>query len=118
MTVTGTGRPGSTGNFTINDHEYQSGQVGVLTLEGKFPSVGPYAGIGFGTPATRHSAIKFLFDLGAVIGQPSLTLTSTGAATNAQLASDLTAQRNKTQKDVRDIAKVYPVLSFGLAFRF
>jgi hypothetical protein len=114
--VTATGKPTS-GNFTINGTSYTAAQVGTLTGEAKFPDVGPYAGIGFGTPA-RKGAVSFLFDLGAYIGKAKVSLKATGAAANPTLASDLQAQVNKTQKDVDKYAKVYPVLSFGLMIRF
>ncbi len=60
--------------------------------------------------------MKFLFDLGAVIGEPTISLSATGAATN--LAPYLQAQAKKTQDDVDKYLKVYPVLAFGLAYRF
>ncbi|MES2305328.1 MAG: hypothetical protein V4558_07465 [Gemmatimonadota bacterium] len=116
--VTATGVPKQNGTFTINDREYTTAQVGTLTGSGKWPKTSPYAGLGFGTPANSHSAIKFLFDLGAAIGKPTIALTATGAANNAQLQSDLNSQIVDTQKDVDKYAKVYPVLSFGLAYRF
>lgn len=116
ITVSGTGKPDATGNFTLNGHTYNTTQVGVLNGEAKYPDVGPYFGLGFGTPA-RKSPLAFFFDLGAMIGQPSVTLTATGAATGSQLATDLQAQADTTQHDIRKYAKVYPVISLGLAYR-
>jgi hypothetical protein len=116
--VTATGKPTASGTFTLNGNTYSTAQVGTLTAEAKFPGVGPYVGIGFGTPARDGGALKFLFDLGAVIGKATVTLNATGAAANPSLAADLKAQQTKTQNDVQKYAKVYPVLSFGLAYRF
>jgi hypothetical protein len=118
LTLTGTGQPSSSGTFTINSHDYTAAQVGTLTATGKFAGVGPYLGLGFGTSARKGGRLKFLFDLGTVIGSAKLTLTATGAGSNAQLASDLEAQRAKTEKDIDKIAKVYPVISFGLSYHF
>lgn len=115
--LTGTGVP-TGGTFDINDHTYTSAQVGTLSAEAKFPGASPYFGIGFGTGARKGGRVKFLFDLGASIGKAKLLLSATGAANNAQLASDLQAQQQKTQDDLDKYAKVYPVLSFGLAFHF
>jgi hypothetical protein len=116
MTLTGTGQP-TGGTYTINGVTYTSSQVGTLTAQGKFPGVSPYVGLGFGTPA-RNGALEFLFDLGAVIGKPTISLTATGAAADPAFAADLQAQRDQTQRDVDKYLKVYPVLSFGLAYRF
>ena len=116
--VTGTGVPSSGGTFDINDHTYTSAQVGTLSAEAKFPGASPYFGIGFGTPARKGGRVKFLFDLGASIGKAKLLLNATGASNNTQLAADLQAQQQKTQDDLDKYAKVYPVLSFGLAFHF
>jgi hypothetical protein len=117
ITVSGTGKPDATGTFTLNGHTYTTTQVGVLTGEAKYPDVGPYLGLGFGTPA-RKSPLAFFFDLGAMIGQPTVTLAASGAAPGSQLATDLQAQADTTQHDIRKYAKVYPVISLGLALRF
>jgi len=116
VTITGTAQPnGST--YTINGVDYTSAQVGTMVAEAKFPGASPYVGIGFGTPARNH-ALEILFDIGAVIGQPTITMSATGAAADAQLTGDLQAQVAQTQTDVRKYLKVWPVVSLGLAFRF
>jgi hypothetical protein len=117
LTIDGTGKP-TGGTFTINGIDYPSAEVGTLTARGKFPGVSPYVGLGFGTPARSGGALEFLFDLGATIGRPTITLGATGAAANAALAGDLQAQIAQTQSDVRKYLVVYPVLNFGLAYRF
>ncbi len=117
ITVSGTGTPDAQGNFTLNGHTYNTAQVGILSGEAKYPDVGPYVGLGFGTPA-RKGPLAFFFDLGAMIGQPTVTLAASGAAPGSQLATDLQAQADTTQHDIRKYAKVYPVLGVGVAFRF
>lgn len=69
LTISATGQPSSSGTFKINGHQYTSSQVGTLTLQGKFPGGSPYAGLGFGTPASTGGALKLLFDLG-YLGSP------------------------------------------------
>ena len=116
LKVTATGvANGST--FTINGHSYTSAQVGTLTGTFQFPSVRPYAGLGFGTPARRGGALGFFFDLGAGLGKPDVTLNATGATSGSALATDLQAQIATTRADVAKL-KFYPVVSLGLAYRF
>jgi hypothetical protein len=117
MTITGDGVPNASGTFTINNHTYTAAQVGVLSAIGKFPGASPYVGLGFGTPARKGGRVKFLFDLGASIGHPTISLSATNPGNNATLAADLNAQIADTQKDL-DKLKVYPVLSFGLGVHF
>ncbi len=116
LKVTATGQPTS-GSYKINGNTYTAAQVGTLTGDAHFPSAAPYVGLGFGTPARDGGAFKFFFDLGAVLGKADVSLSATGAANNAQLQSDLQAQIASTQQNV-DKLKVYPVISFGLAFNF
>ncbi|MEO8137805.1 MAG: hypothetical protein ABI831_27980 [Betaproteobacteria bacterium] len=117
LEITGTGVPKANGTITINGHDYTTAQVGVLTGTGKWSSTLPYVGFGFGTPAASHAALRFVFDVGAAIGKAKVGLTATGAATNAQLQSDLNAQVVTTQDDVNKVP-VYPVINLGLVVRF
>lgn len=112
ITVTGSGTP--TGNIKINNTSYTPAQVGTMTVTGEWPSASPYVGLGFGTPAASRSALKLVFDIGAAVSKPNLTLSSTGQASNAALQSDFAAQTQTIQNKV----PVYPVISFGLVYRF
>jgi hypothetical protein len=116
MKVTLTGKPNESGEYTINGNPYASSDVGTLKGVGEFKSAAPYLGLGFGTPA-KKGRIAFLFDLGAVIGKPKVTLSRTGGQDVPGLDQDIQDQQEKTQKDLNDI-KVYPVIQFGLALRF
>lgn len=116
--VDGTGVPQSGSTFTVNDVEYTSAQVGTLNAHAKFPSVSPYAGFGWGTPARKNGRVRFVMDLGAAIGQAKVTMDATGALSNAALANDLQLQQDKVQKDLDKYGKVYPVVQFGLLFKF
>lgn len=116
--VTAVGKPSAAGEFTINGNTYTTSQVGRLDGEANYSDVGPYFGLGFGTPAHTRQGLAFLFDLGVVIGKAKVTLNAAGAASGSQLESDLRAEARQTQNDINDYAKVYPVVSFGLAYRF
>ena len=112
VTVTGSGTP--SGNIKINNTTYTPSQVGTMTVNGEWPSASPYVGLGFGTPAASHAALHIVFDLGAAIGKPKLTLTSNGTASNTTLPADFAAQ----VKTIQDKVPVYPVISLGLVYRF
>ena len=112
ITVTGSGTP--SGNITINGNSYTPAQVGVMTATGEWPSASPYVGLGFGTPAASHTALRFVLDFGAVISKPNVGLTATGAASNPTLQSDLTAQIST----IRNKVPVYPVVALGIVVRF
>ncbi len=114
--ITGTGQPDQSGNLSINHEEYSQAQVGTLSAAIRYPATAGYAGIGFGTPA-RNSLMEFTVDLGAMISTPHVELNATGAGSNPQLQSDLQAQQASTQTDVNKYAKIFPVISMGLAVR-
>jgi hypothetical protein len=114
--ITGTGQSDAAGNITINHDTYTQAQIGVLSGAVRYPSTAGYAGIGFGTPA-RNSLITFTTDIGVMISTPKVSLSATGAGSNPQLQSDLQAQQASTQTDINKYAKIYPVISAGLAVR-
>jgi hypothetical protein len=116
LKITGTGIP-TGGNFTINGNTYTPAQVGTLTAEAKFKSALPYVGLGFGTPASKHGHVSFVFDLGAAIGKPTVTLVSSNATAGSQLQTDLNAQIATTQTSANKL-KAYPVLALGLMIKF
>ena len=92
LTISAIGIPAASDSFRISGREYSANAVGTLTAQGKFNGVSPYLGFGFGTPANDHKALKCLFDLGAALGKPSITLNATGADSIPQLAADVQAQ--------------------------
>jgi hypothetical protein len=115
--VTGRGVPEGD-RFYLNGREYSSAEVGALTGAVRFPRVRPYGGLGWGTPAKNSGGIGFSTDFGVVYGGPTAVLTASNAGPNAQLRADLEAQRAETQETLDQYAKFYPVVNFGLTYRF
>ena len=120
-----TGKP-SMGGYNIDGTYYPSSDAGSLAGQLKFGnSVAPYVGFGWGNMVGGNSHLHFLVDIGAIYGgTPKVTLTATcgptvppGTSICTQLQSDVEAERLKLQNDV-NIIKWYPVLDFGLAYRF
>ena len=113
---TGTGEDDAAGNITINHNTYTQAQIGTLSAAVRYPATAGYFGLGFGTPS-RNSLIEFVSDFGVMISTPKVSLNATGAGSNPQLQSDLQAQQASTQTSINKYAKIYPVLSAGIAVR-
>lgn len=115
--VTATGVPNQ-GMIELNGSTYSQAEVGTLVADATFPSLNPYAGFGWGTPAGMGGRVRFLLDFGAVFAKPTVAMRATNAAVNAALAADLAAQQQQAQRDVEKYAKVFPVVQLGLIVRF
>ncbi len=112
-----TGKPNASGTYSINGPTYTVSQVGSLDGTVSFDNSSPYIGLGFGNPM-RGGHVTFMFDVGAIYqGSPHVTLTATGALANPQLASDLSVTQQTTQTDMAKF-RWWPVIQFGVGFRF
>jgi hypothetical protein len=115
------GQP-SSGTYTFNHDTYTSAQVGSAVGRIKFGnSLSPYVGLGWGNP-TGGGHLHFLFDVGAIYGgTPDVSLAvQCGSAATAQVCSqlqaDVLAEKQQLQSNVT-VAKWYPVVNLGLAWR-
>jgi hypothetical protein len=103
-----------TGTIDINGHTYSAAQAGTISGTMAWSSTAPYATLGW---SGRGKGFGAFFDIGgAFLGDPTLTLTSNGAAyqSNAQFRSDLAAEQTKDQQDAAKYLKVLPLFSFGI----
>jgi hypothetical protein len=120
---TATAKSGSNNQITLNGNTYNASQVGTVESEGKFgSSVAPYLGIGFGTPIS--SGFGFNVDAGVMFaGSPTVALSANNISSSIptplqnQIRSDLAAQEQKTNADIRSF-NLYPVLSIGFSYAF
>jgi hypothetical protein len=106
------------GYFTINGHRYTNEQVGTLHGDATFPSVSPYLGLGWGRPTSLGSKWQLLADVGVLFSKATLTLSAANSGVTPGLAEDLRAEQADSQRDINRYLAVYPVVSFGLAYRF
>jgi hypothetical protein len=120
-----TGRP-TRGTYELNGTLYSGTQVGSITGEIKFGnSLAPYVGVGWGNPVGEAGRVRVLFDVGALYGgTPSVTLNVTcgaaapqGSAQCGRLQQDALAERRDLEDNV-GIARWYPVINFGVSYRF
>ena len=112
------GKPSAGGTFTINGKTYTSSEIGSLNGKVDFRKVAPYFGLGYGRPVGR--GLLLIGDLGVMFqGSPRTSLSVTCGATTscAQIQSDVAAEQNKLDDEMRNY-RYYPVLSIGLAYVF
>jgi hypothetical protein len=121
-TIDTVGKP-TNGSYDLGNGSYPAGSI--TSVNGKIKigdGISPYVGIGWGNPLNLTRHWTFMFDLGAIhAGAPEVSLTATCSATTS------TAQCNAIQRDaqveIRDLKddldnEWYPVISFGVAYRF
>jgi hypothetical protein len=114
---------GDSGTIEINDRTYNISDVGVLTGKLRFNKANPYFGVGWGNAAKSGGpGVFFSADLGILLVDPTVTLSANcGPALTpaqcAQLQSDLRAEEQQF-KDDYGYRSWYPVLSFGIGYRF
>jgi len=117
--ATAVGRP-TGGTYEINGTTYASAEIGSLNGQVDFPSVAPYLGLGFGSAPKAGSGLSFSFDVGVLYQQEANVALSVACGTTvrcAQLQGDVAAEAVSLQDDLKDY-KFYPVVSFGIGYRF
>ena len=99
--------------YTFNGHQYTSAQVGQLDGDATFQTVAPYVGIGWES-SPFSSGWRFVSDLGvAYVGNSGSTLKASGAASNAVLRQDVSAESKHLRDDGAAI-----VASIGVSYSF
>ena len=90
-----------------------------LTGQIEFNPVAPYVGIGYGSSVLGHKQWTFSVDLGILYqGEPDVELSASGPVTaDATLAANLEKEEQELKDELSNLP-FYPVVSFGIAYRF
>jgi len=106
---------GDAGTVTINHVRYSlAGESAKVSIA--FPSSMPYLGIGWGHNATKPG-FGFYGDLGVQFGNPKTNIALSPGLAAMVPASDVSEQERQINSDVKVLGG-WPVLSFGVAYRF
>jgi hypothetical protein len=107
-----------TGTFELGDATYTQAQVGTLSGRADVKEFAPALTLGWA--GSKRRGFFFMTEAG-VLFQGTVRLrefTATGtAANNATFRADLERERQSLQDDV-DKVKVYPIVQFGIGYRF
>jgi hypothetical protein len=102
-------------SLTIGDNTYTN--VG-LDAKLDFDSTAPYLGVGWGNALTADRGWGFNVDLGVMFqGSGDVTLEPTGTAAALVSSSDIAAEEENFEDDIKEY-KYYPVVSFGISYKF
>lgn len=103
-----------TSSYTVGGDVYAPKDLGTLSAKVDFNSLSPYIGMGLGNPTSGGSGLKFTFDVGTIYqGSPGVDLSATGLI-EPSAAPDQEAQLENNLSWF----KWYPVVSFGLMYKF
>ena len=105
--------------YEIGGQTYDLGEVGTLKGDITFNDMAPYLGVGWDTSFGRDNLFGLVFELGAIYqGTPEVDLTAEGPIASDQTFQSNLAQEEKKQQEDLDNFKYYPVISFGVNYRF
>jgi hypothetical protein len=101
--------PGQT--YNVNGKIYDKNNLGTVNSKTEFTKINPYLGIGIGN-SLAYKKFGFTMDIGTVYQfEPQVTMTATG------LIAPTASQESIVEDNVKWF-KVYPVVTFGLTYRF
>jgi len=97
-------------NYNIGGTVYTPAEVGTLTGAVGFDSIAPYLGIGWGDAVGSDKSWSF--------GEADINLSTDGLlATNAVFLVDLEQEKQQLEQDLDDF-ELFPVLAFGISYKF
>jgi hypothetical protein len=107
--------------IVIGNQTFQPSDVGQLDGRVEFESFSPYLGIGWGNAVDKSKTWGFSLDIGVMAQSPSASLTAQCKSSVTQVCTELSKAAEAERKDLQDALKdfkVYPVIAFGLTYRF
>jgi hypothetical protein len=105
--------------YQIGYHTYSAAETGTLRGEIEYDDVGPYVGVGWGNAWGRNNRLSLAFDLGLIYqGQANVRLTADGTkAYDPVFQTDLKMEQSAIE-DTADNFEFYPVVTFGISYKF
>lgn len=103
-----------TQSYQVGGDEYTPDKLGNLKAEIDFNRIAPYLGIGFGNPMAGDSGFKFSFAAGTFYhGAPRVKLSADGL-----ISPSASPDQEETLESNLKWFKWYPVLNFGVTYKF
>ncbi|MBI3899701.1 MAG: hypothetical protein HY308_15605 [Gammaproteobacteria bacterium] len=108
-----------TSDQTIGGSTFTASEIGTLSGKVEFKKTAPYLGIGWGNAVGKGNRFSFNFELGALFqGSADVTLSSDGTlADDSTYQAALRTEEQEAEDDLDDF-KIYPVIAFGMSYRF
>ena len=103
-----------TESYTVGGDTYTPEELGVLSASIDFNKIAPYIGLGLGNPMKGNRALQFTFDMGTMYqGGARVDLSATGL-----LEPSAAPDQEEQLEDNLSWFKWYPVVSFGIVYKF
>ena len=111
-------------SYTIGGNTYTAQELGTWKGSVEWKTLAPYAGLGYGSGSGNEPGFGFSCDLGALyIGKssvhfdPSASMRQAAADHGYDLQSDVKKEEDEV-KSYADKVQFWPVISFGVVYRF
>jgi hypothetical protein len=105
--------------YTIGNKSYTFSDVGTLTGKVDFDKIAPYAGIGWGNAVGKDKRWGLALDMGVVFqGSPDIDLVANGLLASVPSFQEDLAREKKDIEDKLDRYEYYPVIAFGITYKF
>ncbi len=113
------------GTPDLNDTTVKASDLLTAKSQVEFGGLATYVGIGWGNATRTNGRLHYSFDLGmAFLGSPKVDVSVQGMIPDAvrpyagaELQAILAAEKKALEEELEDL-KIFPIVSFGLSYRF